>query len=764
MSPQASEHPRCPICRAEVSPGEDFCGACGSTLSDTPAQAIRSLNYLLSELSRWEETGVVGHEQAGELRANYERRREELRGQLIANHNGARPSDPPQEVSILSSEQQARQTPPPSAPQLRKPRLAHLERLADPHTIRILLYTGAAMLVVGVVIWLRDILYLKLQEPLVQAALLALGTTAATVSGWLTTLRTRLLLTGRALTLTGSLLVPVNFWFLARSGLIEQSGRAWLVCALCALLYALTAAILREKLYVYLASIATIATSWAIIYRIEREAFGLYALALMTASLAFLHLSRLFPAGNDDGRWTIDDGKAPVAARPSSIVHRPSSLLARSSQELWGLPLVHVALAGVALAALVYLPLRLGSTPSLADGLFRLRASEYDPSIAILLFVAGAYTAWFTGRRIFTRRRTTFYTLSALALFWTEFLALDGLRLSGSVQLSLLAATALIAVLTARMLKSDASALALQQASLTVIVMLMIVTYPVISVAPTPEEPLTHSLILILLASTYAVSGSPRTGTKAAGETRTHAAVAFAFAALLIGQAIIHLRVGDPALLAPSVALGTLGLLSFVVSLRVKHQGRVHYFRAGLFALVLAFTLALLRAGFDPLGDVEIYTSPVAILLLALAYIFARQSWEEYAHDINLLLWGGSILLAAPLLIHALQYRLFLDVPAPGRDLVALCASLALIIFGIVGRRRAPVITGAASLVLELSALALTSVGWLQIPLKVYLISTGVLILLIWGLLEFRREQFLLMRRRFNERRETARERFGEWK
>jgi hypothetical protein len=147
-----------------------------------------------------------------------------------------------------------------------------------------------------------------------------------------------------------------------------------------------------------------------------------------------------------------------------------------------------------------------------------------------------------------------------------------------------------------------------------------------------------------------------------------------------------------------------------------------------------------------------------------MAHLSLRGYWGGDPPDTNLLLWGGSILLAAPLLIHALQSRLFLDVPAPSRDLLTLCASLGLVIFGVVGRVRALVLVGAVSLVLELAALALTSVDWLQIPLKVYLISTGALILLIWGLLEFRREQILLMRRRFHEQRETARERIGEWR
>jgi hypothetical protein len=142
----------------------------------------------------------------------------------------------------------------------------------------------------------------------------------------------------------------------------------------------------------------------------------------------------------------------------------------------------------------------------------------------------------------------------------------------------------------------------------------------------------------------------------------------------------------------------------------------------------------------------------------------ARSGWEDYAADTGLLLWAGSVLLAGPLLFHALEYRLVLGVPAPARDLIVLCAALALVLFGVVGRLRAPVLVGATALALELAALALTTVGWLQIPLKAYLISVGALILLAWGLLEFRREQILRMRQRLSERREIARERFGEWK
>jgi hypothetical protein len=238
-------------------------------------------------------------------------------------------------------------------------------------------------------------------------------------------------------------------------------------------------------------------------------------------------------------------------------------------------------------------------------------------------------------------------------------------------------------------------------------------------------------------------------------------ALALLFALL---HAAPHLQAGDPLLLAPCLSVGAVALASFCASLITMGRVRVGYFRAGLFATVIAFAMGCLRAGYDPVSDIEIYTSPVAVLLLAIAYASVRRSWEEYNLDTDLLLWLGSLLLAAPLLFHALYFRLLLDVPAPARDIGTLCASLALILFSIIGRLRAPVIVGTCTLALELAALALTSVNWLQVPLKYYLITVGALIVATVWAFEYRHEQILLIRQRFNERREYAREQFGEWR
>ena len=1065
-----------------------------------PKEELQGVAYLLSELARWEGMGIIGSEQVAVLRQRYERRREELRARIESDAEKAQspapstgdsraPAEIPQQpstavphattapdatsnaytppasaaspdyaVAAAFSKFLSQPTPSQRTPLEQRPRRTLIETLSDPYIIRLLSFTGASMLLVGIVILLRDILYLKLQEPVFQAWLLALSTILVTATGWYVILRTRERFTGRALTLIGSVLVPINFWFLVRSGLIANNGRAWVVCLLCAMLYAHTAALLRERLYVYLACIASIATAWTLVYRTTPEAFGLYALTLMGLALVFLHLSRLFPLDRET-RKSAD--KTSRREEEEQVDERDAPPLhSRLSYELWGPPLVRVALTGAVVAALLYMPLRLWPSSSLYDGIFRLRANQYDPSIAMLLFAAGAYILWFTGRYIFTDRRVLLYTLSTLALFWTEFLTLDGFRLTGSVHLLILAATTAVIATAAHLAREAYTARAFHMAGVLLSLALAAASFGILLTAD--FYTIRHSAALACLALSFALLSTPRFCERLAQLFLAHASAIFASLAFLaalisaslrpeilfvaacaawpfalytcaqfarrrvneahlsapfvriadtefvilflwastlalllhnqvdqalktlrpsmfcalsaavlygvlrslrersafgaallslaalvmsaaaldalkmagvwpgswpiaaglicaafllqnfapglldrkregaaintralegvvrfvmdsavivcalmwfltalshiddggasaafvlllallywieratrsrrsthahlttthagaffitllialridtewfaVGLALIlfpiffalgarartreadwlalpasvaavatvalafilallhaapHLQAGDPSLLAPCVSAGAVALATFCASLLSTAHARVGYFRAGLSATVVAFALACLRAGYDPVSDIEIYTSPVAVLMLTVAYLSARRAWEEYNRDTSLLLWLGSLLLAMPLLLHALHFRLLQDVPAPGRDIGTLCASLALILFGIIGRLRAPVFVGMFALSLELAALALTSVNWLQVPVYYYLFTVGGFIVAIVWAFEYRHEQILLARQRFKEQRDYARERFGEWR
>lgn len=1085
--------------------------------SSSNVEELRNVLYLLTEIERWEASSLLSAEQAAVLRKEYEQRLASLRAKIDGDGNTASASTsagadveaeadavkhpfqedaqqlskalqsdhspsvhsakadwlndaqppPPQLFHAPRNEWAAPRSPSASRPEQPRP---FLEVLTDPHTLRLLLYTGAAMFVVGVVIWLRDVLYLKLQEPAVQAALLAISTIGITASGWYTILRTRQRLTGRALTLVGSMLVPVNFWFLVRSGLIENRGRAWMVCALCTLLYANTATLLRERLYAYLACAASVATLWALVYRSEREAFGLYALTLMGASLVFIHLSRWFAGKTDGGtpdggRWTMDDEGASI--------HRPSSMV--YGQSLWVAPLAHAGLAGAFASVILYMPLRLFPSPTLYEGAFRLRASTYDASVAMLLFAGFAYAMWFAGQNIYKKLRVPLYMASALALFWIEFLACDGLRLTPSTNLFILAATAFIVALASRVTREEELAVALHHATLFVSVLLAPISLSVlfntgvatwklsasfafiaaafavlsaprfcervaqvalafasaffltvaflVTLASASIESYTliaaacalwpfalygcaqlalarqretqiatafvrtadgEALLVLLWASAaslilhymFVVSrhensrpelrsilppvfcllagaiiygslrawrehsvfgaalfsiavlvcvatsgdtlkefgalpvawpvatfvivaaflmkeaserwmkqttgdGQEAMNDKSASFNRSLAIVprlmdcavslcallwfalalirmeqggksaalvlflalaywveraasskapsvvylaaihacafliallvalnveprwfAFLFALTLFPvffavklyaqareavwlasplgrsaaavaaisfiaaalQALPILEAGNRLLLAPCLTMTVVSIMSLAASLLSEGRARVRYFRAGLYVGVAAFWLACLRAGYEPAADVEIYTTPVAIVLLIVSYVSVRREWKDYSSDARALFWLGSLLLCAPLLLRALEYRLLMDVPAPWRDIGVLCAALALLLFGVLGRLRAPVIVGLSTLIIELAALVFTSVDWLQVPLKYYLLTVGALLALVGWLFEYRREQLISLRQRFNARRAHARERFGEWR
>ncbi len=746
-------------------------------------EELRNVQYILTELARWEAQGVISNEQAQTLRETYKRREAELHAQF-ANLKSP-PTLPTNNPPFLSASL--------------APKRQMLEIVSDAHTLRLLLYTGAAMLVVGVVIWLRDALYLKLQEPVVQAGLLAFGTSAAMAAGWFATLRTRQRLTGRALTLIGSLLVPINFWFLVRSGLISNNGRAWMVCAVCAALYAANAGLLGEKLYVYLASAASVATIWAIIFRAEREAYGLYALTLMITSLALLHLSRLLQHST----------KSPDEDLQSS----------GWSYELWGVPFAHVALVGASLSALCYMPLRLGPSPTLYEEIFRLRTNAYDSGVAMLLFAGAAYVAWFAGRFIYTNRRALLYTFSALALCWTEFLMLDGLRVHYLTTLLLMSLTALGLCVAAMPSQNEALAKAFHRASLSVAAPLAFAS-SIVALLDDKAATWTHGTTLFVLAAVFATGSAPRfslpfvqrilafasilmLAVLFALHTSTHwfaaifvltlflplllssrfarecgaawpenfsfdaagAVLLIAFSATLL-EAGAHLSTGNALLFPSCVTALLIGALSFAASALTKESARENYFRAGLMAMILSYALWCLRAGYSPISDVEVYTTPVAVLLLVISYLSVRRERDaaQRASDTSALLWAGSVLLCLPLCAHAFGARLVEGVPALSRDLALLCASLALIIFGALNRLRAPVTVGAAALFAELSVLTLTSVDWAQVPLKIYLVTTGALIVFVCWCLEFRREQLLLVRKRIHESRTIARERFGEWR
>lgn len=154
---------------------------------------------------------------------------------------------------------------PATAPQPPQPRKSLPEIVAE--NIRFIFAISAALFVGGIVLYYRNEIYHGLKQPITQAVLLALVTVGCLVTGWTLVRRTEQTVAGRTLTLVGSLLVPVNPWFLVRSHLIPDTGNAWIAGLAGTALYGWTAYFLRERLFVYIALATGVITGWTAVFR-----------------------------------------------------------------------------------------------------------------------------------------------------------------------------------------------------------------------------------------------------------------------------------------------------------------------------------------------------------------------------------------------------------------------------------------------------------------------------------------------------------------
>ena len=133
---------------------------------------------------------------------------------------------------------------------LKAPRRPLLEILLDPRSIQWLLAGGGALLVVGLVIYLVAVGFFE--NKLIVAVVLGLGTAALLFGGWAVILLTRHTKSaGRALTLLACLVMPLNLWFYDSYELITIAGHLWIAALVCSALYAASAWVLKDSLFVY---------------------------------------------------------------------------------------------------------------------------------------------------------------------------------------------------------------------------------------------------------------------------------------------------------------------------------------------------------------------------------------------------------------------------------------------------------------------------------------------------------------------------------
>ncbi len=241
-----SRRDECWSCKEYLYTNSSHCPSCGVPVTDSRVRSLRSWIYLAGELESMENSGLLSSRQAHELLAETQEHINGLhhklkrdRAKMVIPVTVAPPAAVPVTPAVTEAES--------AGP--KEPRRPILEILLDPHSIQWLLAIGGAMGVLGLIIYLVALGIFE--NKVVIAVAMGLGTAAGLFGGWAAILRTRYQLAGRALTLLACLVMPLNLWFYDSQGLISVDRHLWIAALVCCVLYAASAWVLKDQLFVY---------------------------------------------------------------------------------------------------------------------------------------------------------------------------------------------------------------------------------------------------------------------------------------------------------------------------------------------------------------------------------------------------------------------------------------------------------------------------------------------------------------------------------
>lgn len=263
----------CPRCQSPMELHWKFCITCQTRHEPAAFIRIAQIDTLLREIAGWPAASLTDPATQARIVGHYQSERnvilDRLRPEPVRSPNPAAPPRPSPRMGNIPPQPAEGPNPAPfpegqsftpvqpiPAPFPVQPRVPHrtlLERLADPATLKLLIYGGGLLMTIGALIYLRDLIAAQLQKPIVQAAILALVTAATYSFGLWLIKRTKADLIGRGFLLIGALLMPLNPWFLVYSKILPRGDNGWAVGFVCAAIYMGTAVLLQETLLLYLA-------------------------------------------------------------------------------------------------------------------------------------------------------------------------------------------------------------------------------------------------------------------------------------------------------------------------------------------------------------------------------------------------------------------------------------------------------------------------------------------------------------------------------
>lgn len=303
----------CWSCRVAVDPrADEFCAQCGAPLQTGDAQHLRYLVFTCFEIKKHEKAGRINLATAHDLMAEGNDRIAALRRKLdkerIPFVQVAAPAPPRREpIPVVQAAppprrrraERADRVEPVDEAEPAAPRRSLVEILLDPRTIQWMLAIGGALLVLGFIIWLAaEGLF---ENKVFVAVLLGAANVALLVGGWALIYFTRYQTAGRAVTLLACLVMPLNLWLYDRQGLIElkQGGPLWFPAIVCCILYAASARLLKDAMFVPVFVGGVVMTGLLLLADqivLRFWEFTAPCTLLVALGLVFIHVERVFRA------------------------------------------------------------------------------------------------------------------------------------------------------------------------------------------------------------------------------------------------------------------------------------------------------------------------------------------------------------------------------------------------------------------------------------------------------------------------------------
>ncbi|MGH7221602.1 MAG: hypothetical protein ACRELF_00065, partial [Gemmataceae bacterium] len=427
---------RCWSCKRPLEANARNCDECGAPARTTETQNLRYFIFVCFEIKKFQQAGTLSLSAADACLTESNERIAALRRYLDRERIPmAVAVQPASSVSGLSAAQaeRSRETAPSSGRSTApppQPRRNLMEILLDPRNIHMLLAFGGALMVVGLVIllWVNELL-----KPPVVAVGLGVVNAALLGAGWGLLRGSRYQMAGRAVTLLACLVLPLNLWYYHANGLITLDGHLWVAALVISALYAASALVLRDELFVYIFTAGVTLTGLLFLADLPPSPEKFWEIAppatlLVVLGLLAIHTERAFP-----------EQEGPFGRRRFGLAFFWSghALLAAGLLLLLG-----AEIAGDWLYKPVFQNVyeQMKATPSPIVGELRW--------LALLLVVAATYAYIYSD--LVVRRVGVYVYIAAATLLWALLLSLQLLNIA-------LGMDALIAVLALTALAVNAS-------------------------------------------------------------------------------------------------------------------------------------------------------------------------------------------------------------------------------------------------------------------------------------------------------------------